>query len=314
MDVICAGILVADAVARPVTRRPLPGQLELVERISLHAGGSALNTGCGLARLGLRVALAGRVGRDGFGEFLRREAERGGCDTRHVREDPGASTSATLVTVELDGERAFLHAMGANAHLTAADVPLNRLEARCLHLAGYFILPGLEEGGAVDLFQEATRRGLVTSLDCVWDATGRWLSAIGPLLPHTDVFCPSLAEARAITGKAAPPEVAAELLRLGVRRAVALKMGPQGSYVASGTGGAWHFPAPQVETVDGTGAGDAFIAGFLAGMLRDLPLPECARLGNVVGAQCVTAVGATTGLPDWPQAQQLARRLPEVTP
>lgn len=315
VDVACAGILVADCVARPVLRQPAPGRLELVDFIGLHPGGSAANTGYGLARLGLGVALVGRVGRDGLGDFLVAEAERHGCDAGLIRRDDSAATSATLVTVDADGERAFLHSVGANARLVPEDVPLESLRergARTLHLAGLLVLPGLDgnDGApAAALFARATELGLITSLDCVWDATGRWERARG-VLPFADLFCPSLAEAQAITGREEPAAVASTLIELGVRRAVALKMGPDGSFVMARTGEAHRVPAAHVETVDGTGAGDAFVAGFLAGWLRDLSLLECARLGNAAGARCVTALGATAGLAGWDETEALARTIP----
>jgi len=317
LEVICAGIVIADCVARPVVKQALPGQLELVEHIGLYAGGSAFNTASDLVRLGLGVSLVGRVGEDGFGDFLMHAAKRAGCDTEFLSRDPHAPSSATLVTVDPSGERAFLHSIGANAGLEPHHIPLEPLKARgarVLHLAGFFILPGLEGNRgepARALFQEATRLGLTTSLDCVWDATGRWGELIGPVLEFTDLFCPSISEARAIVGMPgddvfSPREVAEALFRLGVCQTVALKMGPEGSFVMA-RDGEYHFvPAPQVETLDGTGAGDAFIAGFLAAHLKGLSLLECAQIGNAVGALCVGALGATAGVTDWDDARTLA--------
>jgi len=320
LEVACAGIVIADCVARPVLKHPLPGQLELVDRIGLYSGGSAANTGFDLVHLGVKVALVGRVGEDGFGDFLVHQAQRAGCDTTFLKRDPYAPTSATLVTVEADGERAFLHSIGANGQLTPGDVPLEILKSRgakVLHLAGFFILPGLEgQAGepARDLFAQATKLGFTTSLDCVWDATGRWGDLISPVLTHTDLFCPSIHEARAIVrmedeARFSPQAVAEGLFALGVRQTVALKMGPQGSFVMARDGEHHWVPAPRVETLDGTGAGDAFIAGFLAARLRGHSLLECARLGNATGALCVRAMGATAGVSSWEDARELTLEL-----
>jgi sugar/nucleoside kinase (ribokinase family) len=320
IDVACAGIVVADCVARPVLKQPKAGQLELVDRIGLYSGGSAANTGYDLARLGVSVTLIGRVGQDGFGDFLEAEARRVGCDSSLLQRDSTASTSASFVTVTPDGERAFLHSIGANAKLVAADVPLESLKARgakVLHLAGFFILPGMEGAAGEptrDLFMRARALGFITSLDCVWDATGRWGELIHKVLPETDLFCPSIFEARAIVGHDdthAPLETAEALFKLGVRQTVALKMGPEGSFVMAKHGEHHHVPAPRVEAVDGTGAGDAFIAGFVAAQLRGWKLLECARAGNAAGALCVRALGATQGVTDWAAAQDLMNRIAE---
>lgn len=309
MDVISAGIVIADCVARPVERAPAPGELELVDEIGLFVGGSAANTGVALARLGLEVALVGRVGRDGFGDFLEAATRGAGCDTRFLRRDD-APTSATLVNVDRLGERSFLHAVGANAHLRAADVPLDALAAggaRALHVAGYFILPGLEPE-VPELFAHASRLGLLTSLDSVWDPAGRW-ERLHACLPLTDLFCPSLHEARRLTGREDPREVVDALFGLGVRRAVALKMGPQGSLLGGADGARLRVPAAPVRAVDGTGAGDAFIGGFLAAWLRGEGLEEAGRLGNAAGALCVGELGAVAGLRDLATTRALAGTL-----
>jgi sugar/nucleoside kinase (ribokinase family) len=318
IEVACAGIVVADCVARPVQRQPQLGQLELVKTIGLYSGGSAANTGYGLARLGAQVALIGRIGKDGFGDFLAAEAARVGCDSSLLQRDAVTGTSASLVTVTPDGERTFLHAIGANANLQPADIPLHSLQARgtkVLHLAGFFILPGMEGAHGEpsrDLFAHASSLGMLTSLDCVWDATGRWGHLIGDVLPQTDFFCPSIHEARNIAGlppEATPKTIAQRLFDMGVRQVVALKMGAEGSWVMAKNGEHHHVPAPSVEAVDGTGAGDAFIAGFLAAHLRGLGLLESARYGNAAGALCVGAVGATAGVTSWQAASDLVERI-----
>ena len=316
IDVACAGIVVADCVARPVLKQPRLGQLELVDTIGLYSGGSAASTGYDLAKLGVNVALIGRIGFDGFGDFLEAEATKVGCDSTLLKRDPSAGTSSSLVTVTPDGERTFLHSIGANAKLTPSDVPLEDLNARgckVLHLAGFFILTameGLSGEPAAGLFARATELGMTTSLDCVWDATGRWGKLIGSVLAQTDIFCPSIHEARAIVElpeSASPRDIALGLFELGVRQIVALKMGPEGSFVMARDGESHHVPAPNVEALDGTGAGDAFIAGFLAAHLRGLDLLESARIGNATGALCVGALGATAGVTGWDDALNMAR-------
>ncbi|WP_412030045.1 carbohydrate kinase family protein [Deinococcus yunweiensis] len=311
MDVISAGIVIADCVARPVTRSPQPGQLELVDEIGLHAGGSAVNTGAALARLGLEVALVGRVGHDGFGDYLDGAARALGLNTCFLSRSD-AATSATLVHVDAGGERSFLHAVGANAALTAADVPLDALAgARALHVAGYFVLPGLEPG-VPDLFGRATALGLLTSLDTVWDATDRW-ERVQAALPVTDIFCPGLGEGQRITGREHPEDVLDALFALGVRRVAAVKMGERGALLGRPDGARVYVAAAPVHAVDGTGAGDAFIGGLLAGLLAGDDLARAGQLGAAAGALCVGAMGATAGLRDLPTTRALADTL-SVTP
>jgi len=143
------------------------------------------------------------------------------------------------------------------------------------------------------LLAEAKRRGLVTSLDTVWDASGRW-ARVEPCLQHVDLAVPSLGEAKAISGEGEPERVAAWFRRRGVRE-IALTMGADGCY-ASGEGFEGVVPAVSVQPVDGTGAGDAFAAGVLYGKLTGWSFEDSVRLGAAAGALATTAVGAFEGV------------------
>ena len=290
-DVVCLGFLVADVIARPFDELPPAGSLGFVETVSLHGGGCALNTASALTRLGRTAAVAGKVGDDALGDFLLHLLDERGVERRGVIRDPSASTSATVVLVRADGERTFLHAKGANAQLDARELDSELLfSGRCLHIAGALVLDALDGEPCAALLAEAKRRGLVTSLDTVWDASGRW-ERILPCLPHVDVLAPSLAEALAISGERDVETAAAWLRRAGAREVV-IKLGPDGSYVA----GKGYVEPVHVEAVDGTGAGDAFVAGLLHGVLDEWPLDRSARLANAAGALATTAVGAADGV------------------
>lgn len=293
MDVVCLGILVADVIARPVPLVPPRGALALVEDVSLEGGGCALNTSSALARLGLRAAACGKVGADPLGEFLLGLLDERGVDRSGVLRDPEAPTSATVVLVDEEGERTFLHLPGANGRLHADELDPELVYAgRALHLAGALVLEGLDGEPTAAILAEAQARGLVTSLDPVWDATGRWQRLL-PSLPYLDLLTASLAEAEAISGERGA-EGAADWLRERGAATVAIKLGADGCYVT----GVGRVPAPRVTAVDGTGAGDAFAAGFLFGLLAGWPLERTAGLANRLGALATTAVGAYAGLPD----------------
>jgi sugar/nucleoside kinase (ribokinase family) len=304
-DVVCVGILVADAIARPVDELPRAGTLGLVDEVTLRAGGCGLNTATVLARLGLRVSLLGKVGADALGEFLAATAEERGLGREGILVDPAAATSATVVLVDPAGERTFLHVPGANGRLAADELEPERLYAgRALHVAGALVMPALDGEPSAALLAEAHRRGIVTSMDTVWDPSGRW-SLVLPSLPHLDLFSPSLAEGCSISGREKPEEVAAWLREEGVRT-VALTMGEAGAYVA-GNGFAGHVQAHPVATIDGTGSGDAFSAGLLYGELAGWPLERSAEFANAVGALATTAVGATEGVRSLDESLELVQ-------
>ncbi|MCX5641651.1 MAG: sugar kinase [Candidatus Omnitrophica bacterium] len=304
--VLCAGIAVADVVVKPVTGLPEEGKLQLVDEIELHCGGCAVNTAIGLARFGINSGLSGRVGQDGFGSFLKENLAREGVSTSGLKMVAGERTSATAVMVSPTGERSFLHFLGANRNYSAADFDLQLFaDYRILHLAGILLTPSFDGEPAASVMRQAKEAGLVTSLDTAWDATGRWLKAVDPILPYTDLFLPSIEEARMLSGLKNPEEIADFFLKKGVK-VVALKMGSEGSYFKSALGEDGFVPIYPVEVKDTTGAGDAFVAGFLAGYLQDWPLPRVARLANAVGALAASKVGATAGIRSWAETLRFA--------
>ncbi|MCW3099816.1 MAG: Sugar kinase, ribokinase family [Chthonomonadaceae bacterium] len=296
-EVTCVGILTADVVGKPIDALPGHGQLALVDRMELHTGGCAANTGIGLAKLGVDTAILGKVGSDGFGDFIVRRFTEYGIDVGGVARDKETATSATMVLVHADGERSFLHYLGANATFRRDDIDFEGVRrSKVLHIAGAQVLPGLDGAPMAHLLKEAKAAGVTTALDTVWDATGRWMELTGPSLPYTDYFLPSFEEARMLAGGRDTPEDVAQFLLDAGAGVVALKLGHKGCYVRAANGEEVRLPALPVKAIDALGAGDAFVAGFLAGVVRDWNLEQCARFATAVGASCVTALGATTGI------------------
>jgi sugar/nucleoside kinase (ribokinase family) len=294
--VICLGIMVADVVGRPLQSIPEPGRLVLVDDLGLYTGGCAINTATALARLGFPVEVIGKIGEDPFGDFLLDTLAERGIGIKGVKRDSHTGTSATMVMVEPNGERRFVHFIGANACLTLDDIDFQMIEgASILHVAGSLVLPGMDGKPTAELMQKARSASVVTFLDTVWDDTGRWMKLLEPCLPYIDYFVPSLPEAQALTGLEDPTDVARSLLDNGVGT-VGLKLGDAGCLVVSGKGETISLPTFQVEVVDATGAGDAFAAGFIAGIWQGWSLEQTARFANAVGALCVTAPGATGGV------------------
>jgi len=294
--VVCLGIMVADVVGRPVESFPDKGRLVLVDEMSLHTGGCAVNAAIGLAKLGIPVEVIGKVGNDAFGDFLLVELKKYLVGTKGVRRDETTGTSTTMVMVHPDGERSFIHYLGANARLRPEDIDFGLVQkSSILHFAGTFVLPGIDGEPSVALLRKARAAGVTIFLDTVWDASNRWMELLAPYLPLIDYFVPSLGEAQQLTGLERPQDVARALLDGGVG-VVALKMGAEGCLVMTQKGEKFPVPAFKVQVVDATGAGDAFAAGFIAGVRQAWPLEQTARFANAVGALCVTKIGASGGI------------------
>lgn len=291
VDVACLGILVADVVVHPVGELPPGGSLGLVGRIELHGGGCALNVASALARLGLRASVFGKVGADALGGHLVHLLDARGVDTRHIVRDPATPTSASVVLVDGDGERTFLHAPGANALLAEGELDLDALyDARWLHVGGAGLLERLDGEPLARILAGAQERGLTTSLDTAWDASGRW-ERVGPCIPHVDLACPSLAEARSVSGEEDVAAVASWLRAKGPEW-VALTMGPEGCY-ASGPGFDGHVAAPRAVAVDSTGAGDAFAAALIHARIAGWDFERGIHAACEAGALATTTVGAS---------------------
>jgi len=299
MDVCCLGILVADAFGSPIDDIPPKGSLRLFDHMELHIGGCAANAAIAMARLGLETSVIGKVGRDVFGDFVRETLREAGVDAGGVVADAGASTSFTFVIVGSDGQRRFLHTMGANATLCAADVDMGIVkQAKVLHVAGTMVMPTFDGEECAQVLAAARAAGVATCMDTVFnDRLDDYMPVLGPCLPHLDMFLPSIEEAERVAGTGEPREIVRRLHDRGVG-IVAVKLGPKGSYVF-GEGEEAYVPSYAVKAVDTSGAGDCWVAGFLLGRLRGWGLVESARFGNAVAAHCVQAFGCTAGVRDF---------------
>ena len=294
-EIVCLGILVADVLAKPVDEYPGRGKLVLADQMELHTGGCATNTGVALAKIGIDTGLVGKVGEDGFGDFVISTVQGHGIDSRGIARDPRNNTSGTMVMIHSDGERSFIHYLGANATLVESDVDFEFVEgAKILHVAGTFLMPSFDGQPTAKVLKKAQQMGITTSLDTAWDSRGRWMELLAPCLPYMDYAVPSIEEARMVTGRHEPADVAKALMDRGVK-VVGLKMGEDGCYIRSADAEI-RIPKYDVDAVDACGAGDAFAAGFLTGVAKGWDLEKTGRFANAVGALCVTAIGATTGI------------------
>ena len=295
-DVACLGIMVADALGRPIDTIPDKARLQLFDQMELHTGGCAVNTGIALAKLGIDVSIIGKVGQDGFGDFLVKEIEKHGGDTAGVVRDADASTSFTFIMIASDGERRFLHTMGANATFCIDDVNLDIVkQAKILHVAGSYLMSTFDGEQTAEVLKQTKAAGVITSLDTAFnDRTKDWLGTIGPSLPYLDYFLPSIEEAEQISGLSQPADMARFFRDKGCKVS-AIKCGRAGCYVLSDDVEVSH-PIYRVDTIDSSGAGDSWVAGFLAGVIKSWPLDKAALFGNAAAAHCVQAIGCTAGV------------------
>jgi sugar/nucleoside kinase (ribokinase family) len=300
LDVIVAGLALTDIIGRPVDLRNLPkrGALKLIDSITLTTGGNVSNVGIDLAKLGFAVGAITRVGNDSLGRFVMQHYRTFGIDTEGMIIDARAQTSATMVSVDKTGERTFLHTRGCMKHFRATDI-LSRLpmlrKARILAV-GYLGLLPETEGEFARLFRIVKQK---TSLRILLDSAAAprvTPEVLRSFLPYVDYFVPSHEEAMLITGRKTPEAIVDFLRHAGAPHVVGVKLGSEGCFISDGRTAAYVKARKVKRVVDATGAGDAFIAGFIAATLRDMPPIAAARVANAVAASCVTAVGASTAI------------------
>ena len=331
-----------------------PGKLVSIGPVDHCTGGPVSNTGLALTRLGIQTRLMGKVGDDLFGRAIQDYIGTYGADLANAMVvDPAADTSYTIVITPPGVDRLFLHYTGANDTFDASDIRYDQLrDARLFHF-GYppLMRRMYEDGGRelVQIFRRAKETGVTTSLDMALpdpsSPAGRadWGAILRAVLPHVDIFVPSIEELlfmlrpatyQALRGEASGPNIVPlvgaellsdlgeELLSLGVTM-VALKLGDRGLYLrtsgqtslaAMGRAcpsqrAAWSdrelwAPCFRVEVVGTTGAGDATIAGFLSALLRDLSPEEAVTIAVAVGACNVEAADALSGLRTWEETWQ----------
>jgi sugar/nucleoside kinase (ribokinase family) len=300
LDVIVAGLALTDIIGRPVDLKNLPrrGALQFIDSVTLTTGGNVSNVGIDLAKLGFSVGAITRVGDDSLGRYVMQYYRTFGIDIEGVIIDAKAQTSATIVNVDKTGERTFLYARGCMKNFRAADM-LSRLailkKTRILAMGYLGLLPETEKEFE-PLFRTMKER---TSLEIFLDSAASprvTPRALRAFLPYVDFFIPSYEEAMMITGRKTPESIVAFLRRAGAPRVVGVKLGKEGCYLSEGKRSAYVKARKVKKVIDATGAGDAFVAGFIAGTLKGMDAFESAHLANAVAASCVSAVGASTAI------------------
>ncbi len=302
-DLITFGDLCVDLIMTGEDVVPEFGQVEkLVDDYHLEMGGSCSIFACQAARLGMRVALLGRVGPDSFGELIIDSMQSAGVDTRFVIVDPSYKTGMGIA-LTTGNDRAILTYLGALNAIEASDIPDGFLEfAHHLHHGSFFLHSRLRPHIPA-IFRRAKDLGLTISLDTNWDPAEEWGSDLADIFPLVDIFFPNEQEALRITECNDLAGAADRLQSLGVAL-TAIKRGEQGAVLFTGEGTFSCQIEPAPPGGDGIGAGDSFDAGFLSAWLHGMSYEQCLQLGCFCGRMVAAAVGGVRGQPDWEMAQR----------
>jgi ribokinase len=289
-DAVCFGALNMDRLHR-VNRIAREEEESFIIGFNEKPGGSAANTAVGLARLGLKAGFIGKVAEDREGRLLLRGFEKENVDTGGVIVSEEGRSGVVMGYVDKNGDRALYVDPGVNDSLEFKDINLEYAEStRFLHLTSF----------VADTPFQAQRKLVkrLTDVKISFDPgelyARKGLNSLKPIIKRSFVMFPNENEVKLLTGQ--NYERGSKILLDEGANIVVVTLGSRGCFVTDGREA--HLIKPyEVDVVDTTGAGDAFCAGFLYGLIKNKDLDECGRLGNFVASRCLQKVGAREGLP-----------------
>lgn len=283
-----------------VDRIPRPGETVLGSHLTTAAGGKGANQAVAAARLGAHVTLVARLGVDDFGKQALKKLEKEKIDCSFLQLDPGLPSGAALIMVQKGGQNAIAVAPGANSELSPGDVDravreIGRAQALLLQLE----VPLATVRHAAALGRE---HGLKVILN---PAPARGLEP--ELLQHINVLTPNESEAEILSGipvedESSARKAARKMRKMGASNVV-ITLGERGAFLLTDKEAAL-IPAPRVEAVDATAAGDAFNGALACALADGLALPQAVSRATIAGALSVTRLGAQ---PSLPTGDELAR-------
>lgn len=300
-EILIIGAGIIDVLACPVDADVfVTGSLPAKE-IRMTTGGDALNEATILAKMGKKVQLETVIGKDKAGEFLKEHCQNQGIyvDERCFKEE--LSTGINLVLVTEDGERHFItNPYGSLRALTLSDIHMPFPEfVKVICFASVFVFPKLKTPELQEIFMQAKKQGKILCADMTTCKNQETIEDMAPAFQYLDYLIPNAKEAMMLTRTETIEDAGKALLNAGVKHVV-IKNGKEGCMLflaphgeekdviikkISGT--------PSERCIDTTGAGDSFVAGFLAAILENQTIEQCAARGNECGKKAVEVVGAT---------------------
>ena len=287
------------------------------------AGGATANLAVGLAKLGMRVAFAGKVGDDAFGRYLERELRRWGVGTGQVSFDAEHKTRLAFVSLDASGERdfEFWEHTPADTRLEAKDLQDRKLTASAIvHIGSFLLISEPSRSAALGVASMLRKRGVTVSFDpnlrlSLWRSGTEAREISLKMVRRAEILRLNEDEALFLAGTKTLAAAVKRLRSMGPRL-IAVTKGSAGCSVY-GEAGSLSLPGYRVRVVDTTGCGDGFLAGFLAGVLRAGgdsgrlsigTLEKIGRCANAVGAITAMRRGAIAAMPTAGELEKFLKR------
>ena len=279
-DLIAVGLTTLDISAYPVATFPEPDESALLDSVTLLPAGTAGGVALIAATLGLRTAIVSAVGSDTQGDVVRTLLASRGVDISMLTTDVDHPTSTTILPVRPDGQRPNLHLMGASVFAGLASKSWSAITTtRAVHWGGVG-LPGTQAEGPSFLAAAQSAGAFVTCDLIAPSPIAR--EDLRRLLPHVDLFMPSLSEVRYLAGTDALDAAADHFMALGAGGCL-FKLGAEGAYLVTAER-RLHVASFDIAPIDTTSCGDAFCAGFVAAKMYSLTIEDAMRYAAATAA------------------------------
>ncbi|MEK3683488.1 PfkB family carbohydrate kinase [Paenibacillus sp. FSL R10-2736] len=290
-----------------------------------NPGGAPANVVVVLSKLGKSTAFIGKVGEDQFGEYLTQVLQGNGVDTKGLVKEKNASTTLAFVHLKEDGDRtfSFIRNPGADMLLGNDDIELEHIKgSRIFHFGSVSMTHEPSANATLTTCIYAKENGALISFDpnlrpALWQDLEEAKSRIKEGLALADIVKISEEELEFITGLTDLQEGTRQIQSQFKVKVILVTKAEKGCFVRFGSGSKWaDVPGFKVHTVDTTGAGDAFLGGFLYQLLergcsieqiRDQDWVPIISFANAVGALVTTQKGAIPAIPTYRQAAELAQ-------
>lgn len=291
-DVVGFGALNVDMLFK-VDRLAGAEEESFIEEYTEACGGSAANTVVGLARLGCKTGFIGKVANDREGKLQIDCFSNEGVDTSGIIQAKQGKSGSVLGFVDKKGARTLYINSGVNDSIEPRELKWDYVsQTKFLHLSSFVAEKSFRT-------QKKLLGSLPSDIKISFDPGSVYAQkgfvAIEPIIRSSYVLMPNAVELELLTGETDYCKGADLMIEVGVK-IVAVKLGSKGCYVTDGRERLRIEPF-KVKVVDTTGAGDAFCAGFLYGLINNKSLSECGRLANFVASRCIMEMGARAGLP-----------------
>jgi len=291
-SVVVVGSLNIDHVLK-VSELPLKGETIISESYELHEGGKGANQAVAIGRMGIDVRMIGKIGKDVYGQMLLKSLIHSNVKTENIIIDKKLRTGTALITVDRKGYNTIVLYQGANGGLGIDDILKNKKT--------------LKKCDIIVLQQEIPKEVIQFTIDIAQEFKKIIVLNFAPALDlnknsmkKVDFLILNESEISKLTGiKCNEKNIKKPILQLKkfFKNNIIVTLGEHGSACITSNGDYYRIPSVRVSSVDSTGAGDAFIGGFVYGLAQMKDTHDCIILGNLAGAMTVQKVGAQTSLP-----------------